>query len=108
MVAFHPKALKIQDATSVKVQQGSETKNVDIRFTDRMPHRVSGTVLVRGKAARGVEIILTRDEPEVEGYRRFFGEIRTDSDGHWEIRSVPDGNYTLLAYSFSQWLRSRG
>lgn len=105
MVAFHPKALKIHDATSVKVQQGLETKNVDIRFTDRTPHRVSGTVFVRGKAARSVEITLTRDEPEVEGSRPFFGQVRTGHDGHWEIQGVPDGNYMLVAYSSAGFVR---
>ena len=95
MVAFHPKALRLQDATSVKVQLGVETSGVDIRFTDRVPHRISGTVFVRGKAASGAEIRLIRDEREVEIYRYPSTQARTDTNGYWEIRAVPDGNYTL-------------
>ena len=82
MVTYHPKALKIQDATSVKVQQGSETKNVDIRLIDRVPHRVSGTVFVEGKAASTVEIRLTRDEPEGTGFSNAARTLSSRSEGY--------------------------
>ncbi|HET6978335.1 MAG TPA: carboxypeptidase regulatory-like domain-containing protein [Pyrinomonadaceae bacterium] len=95
MVAFHPRALRVQDATSVRVVQGSETKDVDIRFTERLAHRVSGTVLLKGKPVIGVEIRLTRDEPDDDPARIDFEASRTDSKGQWEIRSVPDGKYKL-------------
>lgn len=95
MVAFYPKALRVQDATSVKVQQGSETKDVDIRFTERIAHRVSGTILVRGKPVQGAEIRLMGDEPEVDKNSSESAQARTDDKGEWEIRAVPDGKYTL-------------
>ena len=96
MVAFHPKALRIQEATSVKVQQGSETTDVDIRFTERIPHRVSGTALVRGKGVRGVQVKLLRDEPHDEMDRDGLTDTLSDDNGHWEIQSIPDGNYTIV------------
>ena len=96
MVAFHPKALRFQEATSVKVQQGSETTEVDIRFTERIPHRVSGTVLVRGKGARGIQVKLLRDEPHDEMDRDGLIDTLSDDHGQWEIQAVPDGNYTIV------------
>ena len=95
MVAFYPKALRVQDATSVKVQQGSETKDVDIRLTERIGYRVSGTVLFRGRPVASAEIRLTRDEPEVNRDPFESPQARTDDKGQWEIRTVPDGKYTL-------------
>src|SRR5262249_49480903 len=80
MVAFHPKALRAQDATSVQVQQGSETRDVDIRLVDRIPHRVSGIVVVRGKPIYGAEIKLIREEPN-EGQDRYLANpARSDHD----------------------------
>lgn len=100
MVAYHPKALRVQDATIVKVQQGSETRDVDIRLPDRSVHRVSGTVVVRGLPVRSAEIRLTRGEPEIDSNSFRSAQARTDSDGHWEIRAVPDGDYTLSVSGF--------
>jgi len=96
MVAFYPKAVRVQDATSVKVQQGSETKDVDIRFTERIGYRISGTVLVKGRPVSSAEIKLTRDEPEVDPNTLTSPQARSDDKGQWEIRTVPDGKYTLL------------
>ena len=99
MVAFYPKAVRVQDAGSVKVEQGSETKDVDIRFTERIGHRVSGTVLRRGKPVSDAEIRLSGDEPE-EIYRDDSVQARSDDNGHWEIRTVPDGKYKLTISGF--------
>lgn len=97
MVAFYPKALRVQDATSVKVQQGSETADVDIHFTEQIAHRVSGTVLLRGKPISSIELKLTRDEPDAVNRSPFeSAQARSDDKGQWEMRTVPDGRYTLL------------
>lgn len=97
MVAFYPKALRVQDATSVKVQQGSETADVDIHFTEQIAHRVSGTVLLRGKPISSIELKLTRDEPDDVRRSPFdSAQARSDDKGQWELRTVPDGRYTLL------------
>ena len=95
MVAFHPNALKIQEATGVKVVLGSETRDVDIHFPEQIAHRISGTVTLKGQPVGWAEMQLLRDDSELEARRFDFGETRTDGDGRWEIRSVPDGNYTL-------------
>ena len=95
MVAFYPKGLRVQDATSIKVQQGSETKDVDIHFTDRIAHRVSGTILLRGRPVKDATIKLTRDEPEDERDPFEAPQARSDDKGQWEIRTIPDGKYTL-------------
>ena len=95
MITFHPKALKVQDATRVNVVQGSESRDVDIRFTDQVPHRISGTVTLKGQAAAYAEIQLSRDESEPEGFQFRSGQTFSHGDGRWEIRAVPDGNYTL-------------
>lgn len=101
MVAFHPKALRAHEATSVQVQQGAETE-ADIRFTDLNSHRISGTVVVDGKAAQFAEVRLTQDRSDTESYAFFADQLRTDSDGRWEIRSVPDGNYILTVSGHGQ------
>src|ERR1041385_6938742 len=102
MVAFYPKAVRVQDATSIKVQQGSETKDVDIRFTERIGHRVSGTILLRGRPLSNIEVKLTRDEPDDSRDDPFEpSPARSDDKGQWEIRTVPDGKYTL---SFSSYI----
>jgi hypothetical protein len=95
MVAYYPKALRIHDATKVRVELGIETKDVDIRIPDRSGHRLSGTVVVAGHAALGAEIRLNRAEPA--GLQSSFNSVkaRTDANGKWEIRAVPDGIYTL-------------
>ena len=95
MIAFYPKAQRPQDATKIKVLQGTETNGVDIRFTDRTPHRVAGTVFLRGKAAESAAIRLIRDEQEIDTYRPSESDARSDTNGYWEIRAVPDGHYTL-------------
>jgi uncharacterized GH25 family protein len=95
MVAFYPKALRIQDAISMKVQQESETTDVDIRFTERIGHRVSGTVSLQGKPVGGAQINLNRDEPEVNSSAFELPRAQSDDKGQWEIRTVPDGKYTL-------------
>ena len=95
MIAFYPKAVRVQDATHVQVQQGSETKDVDIQFTDRIGHRVSGTILMRGKPVSDADIKLTRDEPEEDHDPLELPLARSDDNGRWEIRTIPDGKYTL-------------
>ena len=95
MVAYYPTALRVQEATLVQVQQGSETKDVDIHFTERIGHRVSGTVMLRGKPVIEAQVKLVRDEPQED--QSVFESLpaRTDDKGQWEIRTVPDGKYTL-------------
>ena len=95
MVAFYPKAVRLQDATTVKVQQGSETKDVDIHFTERIAHRVSGTVLLRGKPVADAEVKLLREELEMSRYPLDAPQASTNDKGQWEIRIIPDGKYTL-------------
>lgn len=98
MIAFHPKALKAQDATTVKVVQGSETRDVDIRFTECVAHRIAGTVTLKGRPVAYAEIRLSRDDSDLEGSPVWFSDRRSNDAGRWEIRSVPDGNYTLWGY----------
>ena len=100
VVAFHPKALRAQDAVQVQVQQGSETE-ADIRFTELNTHRVAGLVVLRGKPAQFAEIQLTRNGPEIERRVLSSEQARTDSDGRWEIRGIPDGEYILSVTGFS-------
>ncbi len=100
MAAFYPKALRIQDATPVTVQQGSETRDVDIRVTDRTGHRLSGTLVLKGQPVSGAKIELLRNEPETERFRFLNGRVRTDVDGSWELRSIPDGKYTLSVFGY--------
>lgn len=95
MVAFYPQAVKFQDATSIKVQQGAETKDVDIRFIERSAYRISGTVSLRGRPVASAEIRLARDEPELRRDPFDPPPGRSDDKGQWEIRAVPDGKYTL-------------
>src|SRR6185503_13901705 len=64
-------------------------------FTDRVPHRISGLVTLKGQPAAFVEINLARDDSGQEGFRFGSGQTRSGPDGRWEIRAVPDGNYTL-------------
>lgn len=95
MVAFYPRALQVQQATSVKVQQGSETKDVDIHFTERIAHRVSGTVLFGGKPVARADIKLLREEPETNRYPMDAAQASSNDQGQWELRTIPDGKYML-------------
>lgn len=96
MAAFYPTALRAQDATSVKVQQGTESTDVDIRIPDRIGHRVSGTVLFRGRPTSYTTVKLTSDDAEMEANRYGSNQNSNANTGYWEIRNVPDGNYTLV------------
>ncbi len=94
VVVYYPKAVRLEDAATVLVQTGSETRNVEIRVPERALHRIAGTVLVRGEPVRGASIRLSRGEPEFIR-SSFFHDAETDETGNWEILSVPDGSYSL-------------
>ena len=95
MVAYYPTALRVKEATHVQVQQGSETKDVDIHFTERIGHRVSGTVTLGGKPVTEAHVELVRDEPQEDQNPFSSPKATSDEKGQWEIRTVPDGKYTL-------------
>jgi len=107
LVAYYPRALQVEEATGVTVQQGAETRDVDIHIPDREVHRLSGTVFVGGYAARDAEIRLSRGEP-LGKTRHDQVSARADNNGNWEIRSVPDGVYTLTVSGFIIGMVRRG
>jgi hypothetical protein len=100
LVVYYPKAFRLQDATKVNVQEGTETADVDIRISDRSVHRLSGRVFVAGRVAQDASIRLIHDEPDVIRSSLTSTQARTDSTGRWEINAVPDGVYTLSVSGF--------
>ncbi|HEX8097066.1 MAG TPA: carboxypeptidase regulatory-like domain-containing protein, partial [Pyrinomonadaceae bacterium] len=99
-VTFYPSAAGPRSATPVKVESGGEATGVDITLVARPPHKVSGTVTAGrdGQPLEGLSVSITPDDgsgmslgAEVEGRT-----TRTDAQGRWTLKDVPDGEYVLV------------
>jgi hypothetical protein len=98
VVSYFPSASSVKDAVPVSVFEGRDTDRVDIHMPDRPTRSIGGTVALRrgGSPVAGAEITVSRKDEGLPP-RRGFGEesARTDADGRWEVRGVPDGEYVL-------------
>ncbi|HSS18584.1 MAG TPA: carboxypeptidase-like regulatory domain-containing protein [Pyrinomonadaceae bacterium] len=100
VTAYHPKALRKEDATRVQVVIGADTKEIDILVPDRSLHRIGGNVIIEGSPASGADISLYSND---ESAPDFFSAVKTrsDDDGAWEIPSIPDGIYVLTISGYA-------
>jgi len=95
MTAYYPDATKIADAQAITVIEGSESTSVDIRWPERTAHTISGTVTFGpdNEPAAFAEILIERKDEL--GYSAASGTARSETDGKWELRGVPAGEYSI-------------
>jgi hypothetical protein len=56
--------------------------------------QISGRVSVGGKAARGIQVVLTTAEPGPR--REAVARDKTDEGGHYKLTGIPPGQYNVL------------
>jgi hypothetical protein len=102
IVTYHPAAIHVRDAASVRVDPGGETNGVNITLVARNAYAVSGTVLRQqdGTAIAGATVLLANKESELGGALvPGMGQRTTqsDADGHWSFTNVMEGTYVVTA-----------
>ena len=102
ILTYHPAAVRIRDAMSVRVESGHETSGVNITLVERSTFAVAGTVVrqLDGTPMAGVTVILQNKEPETGGaWSVGMGQrrTRTDSQGRWLFANVVEGSYIATA-----------
>jgi hypothetical protein len=105
LTTYYPHATNAKDATSITVDAGDERNDVDISIPERDLRTVAG--LVRGKRdgrlISGARVTISRKEQETTAsaalnsyYARYAQNVTsTDEQGHWELKEIPEGLYTI-------------
>jgi hypothetical protein len=103
LMTFHPSATRAKDAATLKVGAGDERADVDISIPDRALHTISG--IVRGRRdkrplAHAQVNIVPNDREAGAGLEYLYSGlmehgVRTDEDGRWQLKEIPDGQYTI-------------
>lgn len=101
-VTYHPAALSIRDAITVRVDPGRETGAVNITLVPRNAYGVSGTVVRQrdGAPIVGATVVLRNKESEMGGSLiPGMGQrtAHTDADGNWSFLNVMEGSYVVTA-----------
>lgn len=102
IVTYHPAAIRVRDASAVRVDPGRETGGVNITLVTRKAYAVSGTVMHQqdGTAIAGATVLLVNKESELRGpLVPGMGQrtTRSDADGHWSFTNVMEGSYVVTA-----------
>jgi hypothetical protein len=102
IVTYHPAAISIREALTVRVDPGRETGGVNVTLVARNSFALSGTVVRQsdGTPIAGANVILRNKESEVEGALVMSMSQRTttsDSDGRWSFSNVMEGQYVVAA-----------
>lgn len=102
IVTYHPAAISVRDAITVRVDPGRETGDVNVTLVARNSFAVSGTVvrLSDGTPIAGANVLLQNKKSELGGALvPGMGQrsTSTDSDGHWSFRNVMEGSYAVSA-----------
>ncbi|MBS1857006.1 MAG: carboxypeptidase regulatory-like domain-containing protein [Acidobacteria bacterium] len=102
---FYPSTVDVATAVPVEVGEGGEVRDVDIRLVKTRVFRVRGHVTgypaaVGGGRGGGVRVTLTPREGSASDGAILIGQAST-SDGAFEIRGVPAGQYVAQAQAQS-------
>ncbi|HEX6622134.1 MAG TPA: carboxypeptidase regulatory-like domain-containing protein [Pyrinomonadaceae bacterium] len=107
LTTYYPSTPRAADATPIKVEAGDERADVDITVAERELRSVGG--VVRGRRDRrpvaNARVAIARKsggEGGPDAAATVFGEmtqtsVRTDAEGRWRLKDLPDGEYTLHA-----------
>ena len=102
VVTYHPAALKLADALTVKVDPGRESSGVNVTLIDRPTLSASG-ILIRsrdGSPLAGAIVVLRNKDAELTGpLMPGNSERRTEttSDGKWSFSNLSPGDYEVTA-----------
>ena len=104
VVTFHPSAIRLADALTVKVDPGRESSGINITLVDRKYVNVSGTLIRSrdGLPVSGARIVLRNTETEALGpLVPGMGQrmATTTADGKWSFGNVSPGEYEVTALS---------
>ena len=95
-LSYYGNSTRLADATSLRLDLGSELNNIDITLSDATPHLISGSVVSKtGGRPLPTCTLNIRNKEQGNWFPRGQRQILTDSDGRWWIEGVPDGNYTI-------------
>ncbi|HZB47009.1 MAG TPA: carboxypeptidase-like regulatory domain-containing protein [Pyrinomonadaceae bacterium] len=108
LTTYYPSTPRAADATVIKVEAGDERDDVDITVAERELRSIGG--IVRGRRDRrpvaNARVTIARKSEGGDGTDAatvaLFGEmtqtsVRTDAEGRWRLKDLPDGEYTLHA-----------
>ncbi len=101
VVTYHPAAIRMGDATSVRVDSGRETNGVNITLVERNTFLVSGTVTKQdGSPLAGATVLLRNKDADLGGaLAPGLGQrtTNTDTEGRWSFSNVMEGSYIATA-----------
>lgn len=104
LMTFYPSATRVKDAAVVKAEAGVERPDLDVTIPERALYTVGG--IVRGRSDKlPVANATVKIESREEGAgadadfapERSTGNnsTKTDAEGRWEFRQLPEGSYTV-------------
>lgn len=99
-ITYYSGATSTRSATTLKINAGEETEDIDITLVERSTHQLSGTVTARGDGrpvARARVSLVSKDRDEALSNIYAWGErsASTDAEGRWTFDEVTDGGYTI-------------
>ena len=102
IVTFHPAAIRLADALTVRVDSGRESGGVNITLIDRKLLSVSGKLVTGrdGSPIGGATVVLRGKDSEQTGpLVPGMGQRTTvtSSDGSWSFSNVSAGDYEVTA-----------
>jgi hypothetical protein len=102
IVTYHPAAISVRDALTVRVDPGRETAGVNVTLVNRNAFAVSGTIVRQsdGTPIAGANVVLRNKESDIGGALvPGLGQRNTQSDaeGRWSFANVMEGSYEVVA-----------
>ena len=96
VATLYPSATNIRNATTVHVDAGGETRDINITLIERATYKLSGTIRTRrGAPPRGQSSISLREKDESGNYSVVHQTKDVDAQGRWRFDDVPDGTYVI-------------
>lgn len=105
LTTFHPSASRPRDAEAVKVEAGDEREDINIVIPERELRTLSGVVRTRhgGRPVENATVVIARRDEDswlLAGASFYAVQsrngVKTDGQGRWQLRDIPDGAYTLF------------
>ena len=95
---FYQDSTDLKTATIIQVDAGRETSNINFTLADRATYEVTGSLTANEKPVADIYMRLNPHSDGISGptlMRAYSLAAKTDKDGNWSFKGVPDGTYDI-------------